>query len=228
MRLSRPFGPAAAGLAGVVSALAVTGPELMATAWKTALALTLWSLGLLNRSGSRSAFVAGLLAGLEHLLQVRGGRPARRCAPAGLAGPPAGGELRRGGLPGVVPTLVHLVVAGRAVFDNVVLQRLGLDGQLDRSQLPGPTVAGLLVVLASAAVLVGFAAVRRDRHLVSLALLAVLMLPQALQRIDIFHVTVVGCVVTALAAAVVAGDCGTGSVRWPRSGPGWWPAPPSC
>lgn len=93
------------------------------------------------------------------------------------------------------------------MLDNVVLQRLGLNGQLDRSQVTGETVVGLCLLVGCVLALVGLAFRRRERADVATAVLALLLLPQALQRIDHWHLTMAACVVLPLTLAPAVAGC---------------------
>jgi hypothetical protein len=201
MALTRRHGAGAAIAAGVLSALMLTGPNLLALSWMGGLALSVWSLALLHVGGQRAAIVAGSLAGLATCWRFEMAVLALAAVPI-LLGDPRWRRYLPGCVLGSAPTVLHLTVAGRATLNNVILERMGLNSQRDPSLLM-PSVAVLAALLALAGLgLVVYAMRRRDRVTASSAIFAVLLLPQAFQRVDFPHVVLMtGCVVFPLALA---------------------------
>lgn len=190
--------------AGVVSVLLMAGPT-PALSWMGGLAISVCSLALLHRGGHRAAMVAGVLAGLAMCWRYEMAVLVVAAAPL-LWRDARARRYLVGYAVGLVPTVLHMGVAGRAVVDNVVLERMGLNAQLDSSLL-SPFVALLAGLLLLAGVgMLAMALWRRDRVALSSAVLAVLLLPQAFQRVDFVHVVAMaGSVVFPLALGPLFG-----------------------
>ena len=201
MRLTRRHGAGPATAAGVLAAVLLAGPNLLALSWMGGLALSVWSLTLLHQDGQRAAFGAGVLAGLATCWRFEMAVMVLAAVPI-LWRDPRWHRYLAGGVIGAIPTAVHLAVAGQATWRN--LDRMGLNAQVAVSLLR-PSVVVLAALLALAGVgMIAFAARRRDRASASSAIFVVLLLPQAFQRVDFVHVVVMtGCVVFPLALAPV-------------------------
>lgn len=199
MGLTRRHGTGPAIAVGVLAAVLLSGPNLLAMSWMGGLALSVWSLALLHLARQRAAFVAGVLAGLAACWRFEMAVMVLAAAPI-LWRDPRWRRYLTGYVVGAIPLALHLAVAGRATLNN--LDRMGLNAQVAPSLLR-PSVLALAALLVLAALgLLTFAARRRDRAAASSAIFAALLLPQAFQRVDFVHVVVMtGCVVFPLALA---------------------------
>lgn len=223
MALVRGFGHGrpATVLAGALSALLLIGPNLLASSWMGGLALTVWSLVLLRRGTHGTALWAGVLAGLSLWWRLEFVALQAAALPQ-LWRRPAWRRYAVGFTLGVVPTLVHLVRAGRETYSNVVVERLGLNAQLAPELLGGDVIALLVALLAAVLFSASLAVTARTRDTVSVALLSVAMLPQALQRVDHHHVIVVACVAVPLAVAWLVGRLRPGYSSRQAGVGAWW------
>lgn len=189
--------------AGLVPCLLLSGPNLAALSWMGGLAMTVWALLMLRRDGGRAAVAAGVLLGLTTFWRIEMGVLALAVIPL-LWGDPRLRRFTAGACLGALPTMAHLAVSRQEVLKNVFLDRVGVNARMDWSIVPGSVLVFAALLVLATAVLVGSAVVRRDRASMSTAMLAVLMLPQAFQRIDYVHVVVMtGSVVYSLALASV-------------------------
>jgi hypothetical protein len=198
--LCRRFGPRTALGCGVV-AVALMPNDATAFAWLGGLGLALWALVLVRSESSRWAWVAGgvlvgLAVGWRYEMAVVMGLPMlalvvrHRRAPFVVAG----------GLLGSAPTAWHLFEVRGAAWDNVS-GRLGVNFQLEPATIP-PHVDWALAVGAAAICVLAFRALRRGtREDWAWLLLALSVVPQALQRIDAHHVGFAAVVVYPLAFA---------------------------
>ncbi|MBC9822489.1 hypothetical protein [Terrabacter sp. MAHUQ-38] len=103
-----------------------------------------------------------------------------------------------GFLVGVSPIAVFSVMAGERMWQNIVLGRVGVNGSLRLADDPLRSVVVLAPVGAVTCILLWFAWTRRSRVSISHALLALGVLPQALQRIDAEHAIYTLCVTAPL------------------------------
>jgi hypothetical protein len=194
MFLAQRRGSRVSVVAGLVSAVALLPSGLTAYAWFGGLALVIWSIGLLERGRQSSAFVAGVLGGLasawriEMIVLNAAALPLiwrdRRAAP-----------YAAGVVLGSLPTVIWLAVAGRVAIENVVLSRMAINAQLELADVP----FAVWLMLGLAGALTGFVIVqgwvKRNRRLLALGLLCLLVLPQAVQRIDLHHQVFALCLV---------------------------------
>lgn len=201
--LTRPYGRNASEAAGTASALLLIPVGLGAYAWFGGLALAVWSLALLQHPRTRAVVVAaGLLGGLvmawrlEMSVLVLAAVPLLRAQRlyrpyiAGLA-------------IGLAPMAVYILYTGGAVLENVFLSRLALNAQLRPSSVSIAVWLTLILLVASVGWLLTRAVRRptRQAFAMSHAVLAALLLPQALQRTDLEHVLYAMCIAAPLAIA---------------------------
>lgn len=218
--LTRPTGRWAACTAGILSALLLLPLGLGAYSWLGALALVIWSVALLDQPSARTTMAAGVLGALAVSWRLE------MVAPVMAATIPYLVHTRRtrrwllGAAIGSIPVVVHLVLAGPALYDNVA-GRIGVDSGRPLSLDEPDVVLALILILATAAVLVVDAVRQRSRRSISLAFLCLLLLPQALQRIDLGHLLYVGCILVPVAAAEVFGRSAVVARAINRLGPNW-------
>jgi hypothetical protein len=191
-------GRMAAGTAGAVAALTMLPLGLSAYAWLGAMSLTVWSLALAqDGAGWRRLVAGGALAGLaagwrpETLVLAlatmpwlwRNSRRASWAAGLGI---------------GLLPLVAHAALGGRSLYSNVV-ERAGVNAGRALTVYDLDVLLTLVCVLVATTYLAVWAITDRGRCSVSHATLAVLLLPQALQRPDLSHVLFVACVSVPLA-----------------------------
>jgi hypothetical protein len=205
MALGGRSGRRTALFAGALCALALLPVDLIAYAWVGGLALIVAGTALLaNRSSTAAAVAAGALAGLVPLM-----RPEMLLIAVGSAVPLLWGQRRAtpyglGLVAGLLPFTAYLMWTGPQIWQNVFVSRLAADARLSLSSLTGAALVGAILSCAAAATVV-FQAVRtRDRTLATCALLALGVLPQTFQRLDIDHVAFGLCVTAPLAAIALA------------------------
>jgi hypothetical protein len=205
--------------AGSLSALLAGGLLLLAFGWLAALASLVWSMAAAQ---SRRWAVAGVLGAVAvttrpefivvvavlAAIQLDGWRPASRFV--------------FGFLIGAIPLLIHLTMVGSTLPTNVFLDRVGVNARFPFTGRSPGLVAALALLVLSVCVLLAAAIRRKRRSEAAWAALAVLLLPQTLQRFDKDHVLYVAIAVTPLAAAIVgqklAGTVSPVTLRWgPRA-----------
>ena len=192
--LARSAGRATATLCGVLSALLMFRLGDAPYAWLTAAGLCLWQVVLLRRHApsARALGVAGLCAGLA--LSVRPDTLPLVLLPALclLVGQRRWRAWSTGLLAGLAPLLIGLALSGGPLIDDIVLGRAGKAAGQSRLPLVPDSQAAqelLLVLVIAAVCLLAHAHLLRSRESLSLLLLAAATLPQALQRLDVTHVT---------------------------------------
>jgi len=204
MQLTRRYGRAPSVAAGMACAVILLPLQLIAYAWLGALAALIWALVLLDRDGSRRVVVlAGVLAGAAAfwrpemvVVSVLASCPfvirTRRWRPfvAGLA-------------LGLTPTIAYGFAVGPQLVKNIVLDRLTVRAGLDASQTPLALWSLVAVVGTCCAVLVVAAVQARSRAAISDAVLALLLMAQTFQRLDLDHLSFSACVVVPLVLAKV-------------------------
>lgn len=117
-----------------------------------------------------------------------------------------------GWLLGLIPMVVHVGVTHGQVLGDVVLRRAGINAQPGP---PSPVLASVLGLLALAAVtLYGLGRARHDAALRAAALTSLLVLPVAVQRIDLAHVVAASTIGAAVALGALWG-CFPSLGRWP-------------
>jgi len=196
-RLLCGLGRAQAVLAGSLAALLMFRIGDAPYAWISSAAACVWALSLIARSSVPRWHVvaAGVLGGLAvsirpdvALLALLPALPlVRRC----VGWRPWAVGLVVGGL----PLLASVLITPSGFLHDVVLGRAGRGAAQSRLPLwpPEPMDQAFLLALAVAILLlVTAAAVRRTAFATSMALLAVLAVPQALQRLDRTHLVYVG------------------------------------
>ena len=218
---ARPDGRSRALLCAGLSALLLFRLGANPYAWLVSTALCVWQVALLSfpRSGRRSALAAGVLGGLAIAV---------RPDTALLAVLPPVALLWRsqlwsrwaGGLGlGLVPLAIGVVLTPGALLDNIVLGRAGRGAGESRLPIPpqAPEDRRLLAVLLAVALLVVVTAyLTRQRRLWALALLAVVALPQALQRADYTHFVYAGLVSLPMLPVVLSALSGHVPAAVPR------------
>lgn len=198
--LCRRLGPRAALGCGVV-AIALMPNDATAFAWLGGLGLAVWALVLVRSESSRWAWmVGGVLAGLavgwRYEMAVVVGLPLLPLIVGHRRAPYVVG----GGLLGAAPTAWHLLEVRVAAWENVS-GRLGVNFQLEPATIP-PHVDWALAVGAAAIGVLALRALRSGtREDWAWLLVALAMVPQALQRTDAHHVGFAAVVVYPLALA---------------------------
>jgi hypothetical protein len=198
--LCRRLGPRAALGCGVV-AIALMPNDATAFAWLGGLGLAVWALVLVRSESSRWAWmVGGVLAGLavgwRYEMAVVVGLPLLPLIVGHRRAPYVVG----GGLLGAAPTAWHLLEVRGAAWENVS-GRLGVNFQLEPATIP-PHVDWALAVGAAAIGVLALRALRSGtREDWAWLLVALAVVPQALQRTDAHHVGFAAVVVYPLALA---------------------------
>jgi hypothetical protein len=216
MLLVHRMGARSSIAAGATAALVFLSFTPVAYAWLGGLALLVWSLALLDRaSGWRVAVLAGVVGGLVPLWRPEMGVLLLAAVPIAVQGRHVGPYL--GGLmAGLGPLLAHLAVAGTDTWRNVVVGRIGNNSQTSLSNV-APINWLVLALCLAGLILIGCRAMAADSRLRglhrTLAIAGTLMLPQALQRTDIFHTSFVACVILPATAAAVVNWAPT--MAWP-------------
>jgi hypothetical protein len=206
--MTRRHGHGVSASAGVMAALLMVPLGLTGTAWLGAVALTVWSLALLQTPRSRGPVaLAGLLAGLAVAWRPETAAFALAAIPL-LWRAKTWRPWTAGLVVGLLPLAAHAMLGGWQLYANVV-DRAGVDAGRAWSSVPPGTLLLLCSLLVSVGYLVVQAVVRRSRVLASEATLAVLMTPQALQRIDLSHVLSVSVVVVPVALAQLMSGLGS-------------------
>ena len=206
MFLAERHGLRASVVAGLVSSVVLLPSGLTAYAWFGGLALVIWSLGLLERPRRGTALLAGVLAGLASAWRIE-------MVVLNAAALPLIWRERRaasylaGLVLGSLPTLVWLAYVGRVAIENVFVSRMAINAQLSLSEVPFPVwlMLGLAVVFTGFVLVQG--CIRRNRELLALGLLSLLILPQAMQRIDLDHQVFALCVILPI-GVICAGSLG--------------------
>ncbi|MDP9183932.1 MAG: hypothetical protein M3P04_14295 [Actinomycetota bacterium] len=195
--LARSAGRPTATVCGVLSALLMFRLGDAPYAWLTAAALCVWQVVLLIRESAtaRMTVVAGLCAGLA--LSVRPDVLPLVMLPAVcLLLKRARWRAWAAGLTiGLVPLLLGLALSAGPLVNDIFVGRAGkAAGQSRLPLMPsGQAAQELLFVLLLAVIcLVAHAYLLRTRGAVALLLLALATLPQALQRLDLAHLTYSG------------------------------------
>jgi hypothetical protein len=175
--------------------------DATAFAWLGGLGLAVWALVLVRSESSRWAWmVGGVLAGLavgwRYEMAVVVGLPLLPLIVGHRRAPYVVG----GGLLGAAPTAWHLLEVRGAAWENVS-GRLGVNFQLEPATIP-PHVDWALAVGAAAIGVLALRALRSGtREDWAWLLVALAVVPQALQRTDAHHVGFAAVVVYPLALA---------------------------
>ncbi len=198
--LTRRFGDRIAIGSGLLC-IVLMPTDLTAFAWLGGLALAVWSLVLVrSEAGRLSWMVGGLLAGLSV------GWRYEMTLVVGLAllpfiwRHPRAPFVVMGGLAGFMPTALHLLDVGGAAWDNVS-GRMGVNFQLEASSVPVHVYLGLAVGSTALAGIAARAFMCRTREDWAWVLVCLAVLPQALQRIDVYHFGFAAVVIYPLAFA---------------------------
>jgi hypothetical protein len=96
---------------------------------------------------------------------------------------------------GLIPLAIGFLLAPRGFLDDIVLGRAGKGaGQSRLPLIPANQAVRelLLVLVAALVVLAAHAHLKRSRESTAIAVMAVATLPQALQRVDLAHLTYAG------------------------------------
>lgn len=202
--LLRKRGALTAGVAGVMSALLLTVLGLPAYVWLGALTGLIWSVALLRGEPCK---VQVILAGFVAALSVAW-RP--DIAPAVLvanvvmtANSPRWRPWLAGAVLGFIPLAIHGAVAGVDLYRNIASTRL------QSSEFPSPlNLAPMLMlsvgVIVACVATLGHRAFRApSRFTVAISCVALLLLPQGLQRVDEAHFVFVTCLLLPLAVVDV-------------------------
>lgn len=197
--LLRNLGALTAGVAGVMSALLLTALGLPAYVWLGALTGLIWSVALLRGEPSK---VQVVLAGFVAALSVAW-RP--DIAPAVLAAnvvltanSPRWRPWLAGAVLGSIPLAVHGAVAGEDLYRNIVSTRLPSSKFPSLLSLAPMLMLSVGVIVACVVTLVYNAFRARSRLTVAIACVALLLLPQGLQRVDNIHFVSVTCLLLPL------------------------------
>jgi len=175
--------------------------DVTAFAWLGGLGLALWALVLVRSESRRWAWLlGGVLAGLSI------GWRYEMAVVVGLSLLPLVHRHRRapfvllGGVMGAAPTVWHLFHVGEAAWGNLT-GRMGVNFQLEPGSVPPHVHWGMAVGALALAVLVLRALRVRAREDWAWALLGLSVVPQAVQRIDVYHFGFAAVIVCPLAFA---------------------------
>jgi len=189
---------ATAVLAGSLSLILLAPLGTVAYAWLGALACLVGAVSLAQRRQGVGDLGAGLLAGLSGCF-----RPELLVVAVAVLAPHVwrSGRWRWtavGFAVGLSPLVASALVAGPRMWQNIVPGRIGVNGSLRLTDNPGQSLAIATSVIGVTAILVYYAWKRRSRAAVSHAILAVGILPQALQRMDTDHALYTLCITAPL------------------------------
>jgi hypothetical protein len=185
----------------VVSALTLNFVGLPPFAWFGGLALALWSAALIAHAERRGhAFLAGVLVGLVAFWRIE---MIILSIPAFLLARDTWGRRAylQGALVGVFPTVLYVVFSHGEVLTNVFAQRLASNSQPDLSVVPNGVWAGVATVFVIAIGVTVRSIRTRSRGLMATALMCWLVLPQALQRLDLGHLIAAMCLILPIGVA---------------------------
>ena len=194
-----------AGTAGCASGFILALLGLPAYAWLAALCLAIWSIAILARGGTeRSTVIAGLMVGMVLAIRPDLGPAAIVCQLPVLRR----SQFKRGWLLGfglgVMPMVIHLIVAGPDFVKNFLFViRASSAGLMVPPNVPIALRVAALFLAASVLALSWKALRERDPALVDVALLSIFLLPQAFQRTDLTHIADVACFIWPMAFAIV-------------------------
>lgn len=201
MMMLRGRGAPTAGVAGVISALTMMGLGPPAFVWLGALACLVWSVALLQGDPSK---VQVVLAGSIAALSVTW-RP--DIAPALIVangvltvGSPRWWPWLTGAVLGSIPLAVHGAVAGEDFYRNIVSMRLQPSSWPSFLSLTPLNMAGVGVIAVCILALCLSVVRAPSRFTIATFGMALLLLPQCLQRVDREHILYVACILVPLAA----------------------------
>ena len=212
--LGRQRDRATALLAGSLSLIMLAPLGTVAYAWLGALACLVGAVSLAQRRQRVGDFGAGLLAGLSACF-----RPELIVVAVAVLAPHLwrSGRWRwttAGFVAGLSPLAASALVAGPRMWQNIVPGRIGVNGSLRLTDNPGQSLAVLTSLICVTAILVHYAWKRRSRVAVSHVLLALGILPQALQRMDTDHALYTLCITAPLVVVgAAAGPTTADSIR---------------
>lgn len=191
-RLTRPLGILNAALSGGIAALVLFYLGLAPFAWITCVALCVWQLAVLHPPGlsRRRALVGGILGALAIGMRPDAALLALLPALPLMANQGRWRSWGTGLAIGSTPLVASLLLTPSGLIQDVLLGRASRGaGQSRLPFLPSdPTDRTLLAVVLLAVVLALLAAYAiRTPWFVSISLLALLSMPQALQRSERVH-----------------------------------------
>lgn len=208
--LRRTVHPVAASLAGLTSLLLASLHFPLAYAYHGALATALVGLCLLTVDREAPRLLGGVALGVAASFRPEMGVLALAAVPL-LRGRSWRAPLA-GWAVGLVPLAGHLVVGGRAVLEDVLLGRAGVNSQIGP---PGALLLGAALGVVGCALALWVVGRRAgDPALRSLGVVGVLLVPNMVQRLDLHHVSWPAGVVVAAAVALVVSR-----MPWLRAGP---------
>lgn len=218
LHLTRGLGRGRSLLAGVLAGALLVPLGPVAFAWVGGLGLVVWAAALLtpDTHSRRRALLSGLLAALAVSY-----RPELVVVAAAATAPLLWRRPVRafatGFAAGLLPLAAFVAVVGREMVRDIVVGRMAVDARFPWDQVPPTTRVLLAVTVAAAAFLVVRGVRDRERTSAAMAGLAVAVLPQVFQRLDMSHLLFGLCVI---------GPCAF-AAAWPASagrvGSGWRP-----
>jgi len=200
--LLRAYGRGVALTASALTVLLLFRLGAAPYAWLTTTVLCVWALAIARRRPLWAGVLAGLAIGVRPDVALLAVLPPLVLLTTGRRRWVTGIAI------GLAPVWVTLTVTPVGMVQDILLGRAGRGAGQSRLPIPPPADADrrLLAVLVAAVLLaLLWAWVRRDRLTAALALLAVLSLPQALQRADYTHFVYAGLFVFPLLPAVASG-----------------------
>ncbi|KRB43853.1 hypothetical protein [Terrabacter sp. Root181] len=212
--LARPLGRVPATAAGLTCAVCFLWFAPAAYAWFGGLALAVGSLALLANSRRPAvAVIAGALAGL-----IPFWRP--EMAILWLAAVPLCVATHRklayvvGLAVGAIPVAAHLATAGISVFANAIASRLSVNGQTSLTNVDAKVwiLLGLSVLGIGVQFWCSHSSATQRPLFLSTAILGTLLMPQALQRTDVYHTIYAACVILPMTAATLISRLDAGLV----------------
>jgi hypothetical protein len=201
-RLASHYGRRSSVVAGCLSGLIAAGLTLTAYGWIAALAATVWFIVLAT---DQQWFWSGVLAIVAITVRPEFVVVVAVCAMVLIRRRQPWLRFGLGILLGGIPLWTHLFLAGSSLARNVFLDRLAVNG---RVQFPGVmswTWVAFVGLLACLAVILARFARTPSRVTAAHALLALLVVPQALQRTDHDHIAFVAVLVVPIAVSVLLG-----------------------
>ena len=195
VRIVRFRGRFVAGMAGCGAGFILSFLGLPAFAWLSALSLVVWSIGIMaGKTTKTTSVVAGLMVGLVLSIRPEVAPAVILCQLPLLWRSQLKFSWMQGLALGVVPMLVHLVVAGPAFMSNFLFIMQESSAGIAKSPDVALSLRLAVFALVACVAMLAWTAVReRTPLLVAITIMSLFLLPQAFQRADVTHIAYVGC-----------------------------------
>lgn len=187
-----------AATSGCASAFILSLLGLPAYAWLGGLSLVIWSMAITVRGNNtrRTFAIAGILVGMAFAIRPDLGPTGVLCQLPLLWRSQFKREWLFGFSLGLLPIVIHLIMAGSAFVRNFsMVIRASRAGFMVPPNVPIALHVAVLLLTASVLALAWTAFRERDPIHTAVTMLCLLLLPQAFQRTDLTHIADVGCVI---------------------------------